>query len=1044
MNLGAWSLARARLIVFAVVLLALAGVWAYGELGKLEDPDFTIHTALVQVEYPGARAARIEEEVTEVLERHIQQLTEIDSIESISRNGEAVIYVHVQERYTGERLRQIWDELHKKVQRAAAELPDGVRGPLVDDDYGDVFGLLFAVTGEGYSQREIDDYADELRRELLRVPGVARSELFGRQGERIFIEISSERLAALGLHPGQIVQTLQRQNVIAPGGAVDLGEQRIGLFVSGVFDTVEDVRAVVLRNPQTDERIYLRDIANVHRGYADPPQRLLRFNGEPGIALGIVPDPGANVAELGERIERRLSELASARPVGIEVQIINDQPATVAAAVREFSTNLATAVAIVVVVLLVALGWRTGLIVGSSVPLTIISTFLVMYFLGIDLHRVSLGALIVVLGMLVDNAIVVAELMLTRIQRGIERARAAREAVAETAGPLLIGTLIAALAFSPISMTPTAVGEFTRSLFWVVAIALALSWLLAITLTTVLAYRYLPAPAPTPTAGAQAGGTQAGGRNPHDTPLHRLYRRGLEVLLRHRWKTLAATGLMLIAAVAAFTLVPRIFFPPADRAQLLIDHWRSEGTRIESVASEVAEIEAYLTAHDEVRRFTSFIGEGAPRFYLPMIPELPNPAYAQLLVETVPGSDLEAVMADIDAWLDGRFPDAEPRVRPMALGDPVRYPLELRLSGVSDHETLRDVAEQVRTWVDADPDTVRARHSWRQRVLTLDVAVDQERARAAGLSSAEIAETLEMAYADGPIGVLRDGDRQLPIHWRLPEEARGDLSRIETLQIWPRDGESSPVPLRQVAELEPVWAEAAIWRRDRVPTVTIQADIAPDATAEGVVGRLDRQLADLELPAGLEWEWGGEYEASWEARGSVLAQVPLVLAAIALLLVAQLNSVRNAAIVALTVPLALIGVVIGLLAFQQPFGFIALLGAMSLAGMLIRNALVLVDQIRLLLSEGVAEWQAVIEACVGRLRPVLLTALTTILGMLPLALSGPFWAPMAIAVMSGLAFGTVLILGVVPTLYVLFHRIVEPAEPEPPAGPSSGAPAGAS
>lgn len=1010
MSIGAWSISRARLILFTVVLLLLAGAWAYGQLGKLEDPDFTIHTALVHVEYPGARAQRVETEVTEVMERHIQQLSELKELESVSRDGHAIIYVHVKEHYTGQKLRQIWDELNKIARGAAVELPESTRGPFVDDDYGDVFGLLYAITGAGFSQHEIDEYADDLRRELLRVPGVARSELFGRQGERIFVEISRERIAALGLHPGQIAQALQRQNVVAPGGAIELDDKRVGLFVTGVFDTVEDVRSVSVRNPATEERIYLRDIANVYRGYADPPKRILRYDGAPGIALGIVPDPGTNVAELGTRIEQRLAQLAQERPVGMQIHTVNDQPENVETAVNEFSINLASAVTIVVVVLLVALGWRSGVIVGSGVPLTIVSTFLVMYFFGIDLHRVSLGALIIVLGMLVDNAIVVAELMMARIQRGVDRAQAAHEAVSETAGPLLIGTLIAALSFSPISMTPTAVGEFTSSLFWVVAIALALSWLLAITLTTVLAYRYLPA----------AQGTS--GKDPHATPYHRLYRRLLEPMLRHRWKTLAVTALALFASAAAFSLVPRIFFPPAERDQLLIDHWRSSGTRIEAVAEDIRRIEDFLAEKPEVISTTSFIGEGAPRFYLPMIPELPNPSYAQILVQTAAGSDRGRLVTEINSWLSSRFPDAQPRVRQMQLGDPVRYPLELRVSGLSDHQRLRSVAAELRDWVDADPATRRTRHNWRQRTVSLDVEVDQDRARAAGLSTTEITETLGMAYADGPIGVLIDGDRKVPIHWRLPEAEKGDISRLETLNIWPQNGQEA-VPLRQVAELSPSWEESSIWRRDRVPTITIQADLRPGRTAEEVVTRLDRQLQERDLPPGVELEWGGEYEASWQARTHVLAQVPLVLAAMALLLVAQFNSLRDAAIVGLTVPLAMVGVVAGLLALQQPFGFIALLGTMSLAGMLIRNAVVLVDQIRLLRNTDMSPWQAVIEACVSRLRPVLLTAATTILGMLPLALSGPFWAPMAIAVMSGLAFGTVLILGVAPTLYVLFHHI---------------------
>lgn len=1008
MNIGGWSLARARLIVFATVLLGLSGLWAYGQLGQLEDPDFTIHTALVQAEYPGARADRVESEVTEVLERHIQQLEELEEIESVSRDGDTVIYVHVDERYSGARLRQIWDELNKKVQRAGRELPEGVRGPVVDDDYGDVFGLLYAVSGDGHSLRAIDDYADELRRELVRVPGVARAELFGRQGERIFIEISRERLSALNLHPGQIAQALQRQNVIAPGGAIDLDDQRAGLFVSGVFDSVADVRETSVRNPQTGDHIYLRDIADIRRGFADPPERIFRHDGEPGVALGISPAPGANVVELGERIEQRLAELEVDRPVGMELHTVNDQAQAVQDAIIEFVVNLATAVAIVLAVLLVTLGWRTGVIVGAGVPLTILGTFLVMWITGIDLHRVSLGALIVVLGTLVDNAIVLAELTMTRIQRGVARAEAARQAVGETAIPLLIGTAIAALAFSPISFTPTAIGEFTGSLFWVVAFALALSWLLAVTFTTLLAYRFLPSP-----SGETA-------QDPHATLWHRAYRRALGGMLRYRGTTLLITLLVVGLAAAAFTLVPRIFFPAAERDQFVIDHWRSEGTRIEAVAEDTARIQAFLGEHPDVAQVTTFIGEGAPRFYLPMIPELPNPAYAQLLVGTEPGVDLEAVIADVRSWLDGRFADAQPRVRPMMLGDPVRYPVELRVSGPRDHAELREVGEQLRDWIAEQPETIGTRHNFRQRALSLDVQVDQERARAAGLSTEEVAQTLEMAYGDGPVSVLVDGDRRLPIQWHLPRAQRGDLSHLDTLKVWPQEGEQS-VPLRQVASLEPRWTERSIWRQDRVPTVTVQADLKPGATAERLIERLDPQLQQLDLPRGVELAWGGEAEASWEARANVLVYVPLVVALMALLLVAQFNSLRDAAVVALTVPLGLIGVVVGLLAFQQPFGFIALLGAMSLAGMLIRNAIVLVEQIRLHRADGMAPHDAIIEAGVGRMRPVLLTAATTIMGMIPLALSGPFWAPMAIAVMSGLAFGTVLILGVVPVLYALFH-----------------------
>ncbi|WP_018938150.1 MULTISPECIES: efflux RND transporter permease subunit [unclassified Thioalkalivibrio] len=1014
MNPADWAIHRARIVVFATTLLALAGAWAFLDMGKLEDPDFTVRTALVQTAYPGARASRVEEEVTEVLERHIQQLDALDELESVSRAGESVIYVHVDEALSGQRLRQVWDELNKKVQRATVELPDGILGPLVNDDYGDVFGTLLAVTGEDYTHRELHDYADELRREILRLPGVARAELFGERGERVFVETRRARLAALGLHPGQIIQALQGQNVVAQGGAIDLGDDRLRMFVSGVFESVEDVRNLAILNPETGERLYLRDFAEVARGYADPPERMLRFNGRPAIALGVSPREGVNVVRLGDDVLQRLEELKGERPVGIEVAPINFQPATVRAAIVDFGGNLATAVAIVLAVLLVALGWRTGLIVGMGVPVTILATFFVMWAAGIDLHRVSLGALIVVLGMLVDNAIVVAELMMTKMQRGIERLQAAREAVGEAAGPLLIGTLIAALAFSPISMTPTVVGEFTRSLFWVVAIALGLSWLLAISVVALLGYRYLRVP------------PRAAGADSPESRWLRGYRRVLGGMLRHRSGTLTAVaGALLVAALASMA-VPRIFFPPAERDQFTVDHWRGEGTRIESTAADVARLESYLAEHPQVENTTSLVGEGLPRFYLPMILELPNPAFAQVLVQVSDPGVLDPVMADVRAWMGDRFPDALPRVRPMQLGDPVRYPVELRLSGDGDPGELRRLAEAVVGWLDAHSEIVAARHNWRDRNSTLDVAVDQDRVRAAGLSSAEVAETLEAGFSGRPIGVFRDGDKTLPILWRFPETERSDLSRIDTLEIWPRDG-GAPVPLRQVARVDIGWDDAAIWRHDRRRAITVQADPAPGVNAERFVRAADAAVAQVLAEAGasprVEREWVGEFEASQDAQASVLAPVPFVLVLIALLLLWQFNSYRNALVAGLTVPLAVIGVVAGLLLFRQPFGFIALLGTMSLAGMLLRNAIVLVEQVELFRRNGRDAATALVEASVSRFRPVVLAALTTILGMIPLALSGPFWAPLAIAVMSGLAVGTVLILGVVPVLYATFHRI---------------------
>ncbi|MCG5535984.1 efflux RND transporter permease subunit [Ectothiorhodospira mobilis] len=1008
MNPAQWAIRNGRLLGFVVLLLVVVGLVAYTRLGQLEDPDFTVRTALVYAQYPGADALRVEQEVTEPLELRIQQMGSLQQVQSVSRDGRALIFVDIQEGRPPEAMEQIWDELRQKVEAAVPDLPPEVRGPFVNDEYGDVYALLLALTGEGYDHAVLDEVADDVRRALLRVPGVAKVELFGARGERVFVETSRDRIAELGLHPGQVVQALQDQNGVEPSGFVEMGPRRLRMDASGAFDSLEALRNLSIRSPESGDLVYLRDFAQVHRGFADPPEALLRFQGQPALALGIVPVEGANVVDLGAAVKDRLQDLEATLPAGMAFGVIADQPRQVQAAVGDFMVNLVTAVVIVIGVLLLSLGLRTGLIVGAGVPFTILATFIAMWITGIDLHRVSLGALVIVLGMMVDNAIVVAEMIVVRMQQGMDRLQAAARTVAETAWPLLAATLIAVLAFSPIALTQTATGEFTRSLFWVVGFSLLISWVLAITVTPLMCHHGIKAP-------ARGGGDPYGGRG------FALFRRLLEAVLRHRrWALAGMLGLMILA-VAGMALVPQIFFPPAQRAQFLVDYWLPEGSRIQQTAEDMAEIEDWLARRDGVESVAAFIGEGAPRFYLPMLPENPNPAFGQILVNLSDVKALDRVMAESGAFVGGRFPDAEPRIRPMQLGEPVRYPIQLRLIG-PDREVLRAQGERLMGRIEGMPGLQHVRLDWRNRTPHLRVEVDQERARRAGVTSRDIARALDTGFSGRAIGVYREGDERIPIVWRFPLAERTDPARVETMPVWPASG-GAAVPLMQVAEVSLAMDDAVIWRMDRERALSLQMDLVPGATAHRVLQDLKARLAEVDLPAGYRLQWDGEPVEAMEAQAGVLGPAPVVFGLMALVLMAQFNSYRRSLIILLTVPLGIVGVALGLLLFRQPFGFMALLGVMSLSGMIIKNAIVLVEQIDLEAGRNGDAYSALVDAAVSRVRPVLLAAATTVLGMLPLALSGPFWAPMAIAIMFGLALASLLTLVAVPLFYAVLFRV---------------------
>ena len=870
MNSASWSIHYNKFLYFIVFLVVVIGTGAYLNLGRLEDPEFTIKTAFIITYYPGATPAQVEEEVTDKIEMKLQQMGEVKKIESCSRDGLSLITVEIKDKYPSREIKQIWDQLRKKVAQAKADLPDTAIGPIVNDEFGDVYGVLIAVTGDGFSYSELKDTVDEVRQNLLKVPEVAKVEIFGKQEERIFIEITRAKMAEMGISPLQAIQSLQEQNIVLPSGMLETDSQQIRITTSGVFQSLDDLLDLKILSPVTNTMVYLRDLAKIRRGYIDPPETLMRFNGRPCLGLGIVPIEKANVVRMGAAIHERLQKFQETLPAGIEFGITSFQPDNVNSAVSEFIQNLIEAVAIVLLLLLFTLGFRMGFIVGIGAPITILITFIIMRWMGIDLHRISLGALIIAIGVLVDDSIVVCDLILAKLERGMDRIQAACSSVAEVGMPLFYGTVIACLSFSPISLSESSTGEYCRSLFQVVTIALMASWFQAMTFTCLNAYQWVKVK------------KEAINEDPFAKPFYRRYRWFLQKLLIHRAITMSSVVILLGLSIYGFGFVRQIFFPPAARPQFIIEYWRPEGTKTKSVADDIARLEEYLLKQKNVKNVTSFTGDGVPRFYLPLLPADPNPSFGQLLVNIDDALNMETVMSISEKYLQENFPDAEPRVYPLQYGDPVRFPLEIRLSG-KDSSQLRKFADRMIAVLQEDPRILNVRQNWRQRVPRAVIQVDQTKSRNAGISSANIAEMFASTFSEVPVSVFRERDKRIPIVWRLPDFERNDLSRIETTMIWSRQG-GVAVPLRQVSELKMEWNDSMIHRRNRERTMTVQGDVLRQFTAMEIQAAIAPKIMALPLPEGMHLEWGGEYETSSNSQKDVISAAPLAFSLMILIL----------------------------------------------------------------------------------------------------------------------------------------------------------------
>ena len=995
------------------LIFLIGGVSAFFGLGRLEDPAFTIKDAMVVTNYPGATPQQVEEEVTYPLEKAIQQLTYVDEVNSISSRGLSQITVTMKNNYGPDDLPQIWDELRRKVNDLQGQLPPGVNTPKVIDDFGDVYGILLAVTGEGYSYKELLDYIDYLRRELELVDGVSKVSVSGAQQEQVFIEISMKRISSLGLSPNTVFNLLSTQNVVSDAGAIRIGDEYIRIHPTGEFKDVSQLGDLILTEGGAQGLIYLKDVAEVKRGYVEVPSNIIGYNGKLALNVGVSFAQGVNVVAIGEMFDRRLAELKFQQPVGVEIAEVYNQPKEVDKSVSGFVVSLGQAVAIVIIVLLFFMGLRSGLLIGLILLLTVFGTFIFMQYFKIDLQRISLGALVIALGMLVDNAIVVVEGILIGTQKGRTRMQAATDIVTQTKWPLLGATVIAVTAFAPIGLSEDATGEYCGTLFTVLLISLMLSWFTAISITPFFADMFFK-------GQKQPEGE---GSDPYNGMVFVIYKNFLEFCMNRAWLTVAVLLVGLAASLYGFTHVKQSFFPSSTTPIFQVDVWMPEGTDIRATNTKLKVLENWLSEQEEVEHITTTAGKGLQRFMLTYAPEKSYAAYGEITTRVKSYDGLKPLMERFRNHIEDTFPEINYKLKQIELGPGGGAKIEARIVG-SDPTVLRGIAAQVMDIMHADLGAYNIRHDWRERTKVLEPQFNESQARRYGITKSDVDDFLAMSFSGKSVGVYRDGTTLMPIVARLPEDERIDIRNIEGMKIW-SPALSEFIPLQQVTlGYEMQWEDPLIIRKNRKRMLTVFAD--PDLLGEETASTLQKRLMPaieaIEMPPGYSLEWGGEYESSRDAQASLFTTMPLGYLFMFLITVFLFNSVKEPLIVWLTVPLAVIGVTTGLLALNTPFGFMALLGFLSLSGMLLKNGIVLLDQIEIEMQSGKDPYVAVVDAALSRVRPVCMAAITTILGMIPL-LPDIFFKPMAVTIMFGLGFATVLTLIVVPVLYRLFHNI---------------------
>ena len=1023
MNITEFAVKNQVVTWLAVFLLLLGGLFSYEKLGKLEDPEFTIKTAVIVTQYPGAGPVEVEQEVTERIEIALQEIPEIDNVESVSRSGLSLVKVEIKNKYWSDKLPQIWDTLRRKIRNVETTLPIGASRPDIRDDFGDVFGFVLAVTGDGLTYKQLENEVKNLKKKLSLVDDVSRVEYWGKQSRAIYLKVSESRLATLGVTSLDLARTLNFQNQKTPSGNIYYGKKSARIEVTGDFLTVEDIENLTVSSSLSRQNgtslIKIKDLAEVKEEFIEPNLQTMRYNGQPAIGLAISNVAGSNIVKLGENLEKRLQELESEIPIGVEVNKVAWQADEVTGAINNFIISLVEAVLIVLVVLAIAMGWRMGVIIGTALVLTILGTLIIMSLMGIDLQRMSLGALVIALGMMVDNAIVVGDGILIRINRGEDKVKAAIESARGPSMPLLGATVIAVLAFYPIGGSTENVGEYCLSLLQVVGISLMFSWVISVTVTPLQCVNLLK-----PQKGAED-------KDPYGSSFYRGYRSFLEKAIQYRVLTLVVLVVMLLASAWAFRFVPQSFFPDSSRPQFMIDLYAPSGTRTQETAKLLKRAEDKIVKMDGVESVSTFIASGPPRFYLPVEPEFFFPSYGQLIVTVDDYKKIDGIYDELQPALNEDFPEAPTfRIRKYSVGPGNAWKFELRLSAPQDAslDELRKVANKGLEIVKDHPLVSHARLDWRERAPKLRVDYNQSEGQWANVNRQSLANSTQRAFDGLPIGQYREGDELLPILLRNKDEERENPESLYTVQV-PQALTGKTVPLTQLTDdVELEWEDPFIWRRDRLRTITIQAEPIAGVTLPSLKANVTQQVKNFEanLPAGYSLEWGGEAESSRKSQASL---VPGAIPAVVLMffiIVLLFNALKPAFIIFLTIPLALIGIVAGLLGVQVSFGFMSLLGALSLTGMMIKNAIVLIDEIKLNQSLGQNDYDSIINAGLSRIRPVALAAATTVLGVIPL-IQDVFWVSMAVTIMAGLAFGTVLTMIVVPVLYTIFYKVKKAA-----------------
>ncbi|NRG17970.1 efflux RND transporter permease subunit [Rhizobiales bacterium] len=1014
-NLSAWALRHQSLVLFFILVLAAAGIWSYGNLGRNEDPSFTIKVMVVTAVWQGATAEEMQDQVADRIETRLQTLPHLNRLDTYSRPGFTATQVILEDSTPPSAVEDLWYQVRKKVGDMRAELPQGVQGPFFNDEYSDVFVEIFALTAPGATWTELDDLAEIVRQGFLSVPNVEKVSLIGEQDQKIFVDISYEKLATLGIPASAIFDALNRQNAVVPSGAVDTPSERVQVRVSGDLEGVEEVASVPVEAGGNTFR--LGDIATVSRGIQDPRTYAARYNGERAIMLGVVMADGGNVLELGEALGAKAGALRARLPVGADLHQVSDQPHVVKEAIGEFVFKFVVAISIVLLVSFVSLGFRTGIIVALSVPLTLAGTFLVMMMMGIDLERISLGALILSLGLLVDDAIIAIEMMVVKIEQGWSRFNAATHAWTSTAFPMLTGTLVTAAGFLPVGFAKSSAGEYAGGIFWVVTIALLISWVVAVVFTPYLGLKLLPKSLE---RHAAARGGKADEHAIYETRGYKALRAVIRGSVRFRVPVVLATVGLLALSGYGMGFVEKQFFPNSDRPEVIVELRGPEGSSFEATDREAKKLEAWLKDNPDLEYFTTYVGAGAPRFFLAYNPELPNPNFAMILIQSKGGEHAERLLAQ----LKQRFAQAEGAVRGRArrleLGPPVGFPVQFRVVG-SDTSQVREIAARVRDVMRAHPDTRDVELQWGEKVKSVRLEVDQERARALGLSTAEIGRTLQTLLSGFEVTSLREDTHDVGVVVRAAEEERGNLGNLGDLVIDVRNG--APIPVSQVARISYEAEEPILWRRNREMVLTVRSDVAEGVQAPDVTAALSPKMKELEasLPPGYRIDAGGAAEESAKANAALAKVFPVMFVVMMILIMLQMQSISKMVLVFLTFPLGLVGAVASLLLFGAPFGFVAILGVIALGGMVMRNTLILADQIEQDLKAGATMREAIVESTVRRARPVVLTALAAVLAFIPLT-TNVFWGPMAVSMIGGLTVATVLTLCFMPALYALWFR----------------------